>query len=171
MAVMWKAMMVALAMGALALLAGKALIVSKLALTLSMLLALRRLMGGGAMGNGFDKIDIYAKHYGSSDKNGMASTYQQQSVSEPDGGYYGHKRSFQPLPPGVVAASAFLGSAPALDVNNNVYEDNDFAQIKAAAGAAGGRRRGVDLGAVIRKNAHGQVQKLDKDKDILPPIV
>lgn len=169
MAVMWKAMMVSLAMGALALLAGKALIVSKLALTLSMLLALRRLMGGAAIGNGFDKIDIYAKHYG--DKKLMdASSYMQQSVSEPDGGYnYGHKRSFQPLPPGVVAASAFLGSAPALDVNNNVYEDNDFAQIKAAGN--GGRRRGVDLGAVIRKNAQGQVQKLDNVKDILPPIL
>lgn len=171
MAVMWKAMMVSLAMGALALLAGKALIVSKLALTLSMLLALRRLMGGANGGNGFDKIDIYAKHYGGDKKldGGGAASYLQQSVSEPDGGYYGHKRSFQPLPPGVVAASAFLGSAPALDVNNNVYEDNDFAQIKAAAGA-NGRRRGVDLGAVIRKNALAHVQKLDKEKDTLPPI-
>jgi len=139
MALMWKAMMVALAMGALALLAGKALLVSKLALTLSTILAMRRLLE--------DK-----KHDGS-------HSHLYQSLAEPEG-YFGHKRSFQPLPPGAADFVTF-STAPALDVNNNVYKDKDFAQIKAA----GGRNRGVDIGAVLRKNLQGLVQRLDKDSE------
>jgi len=156
MALMWKAMMVALAMGALALLAGKALLVSKLALTLSTILAMRRLLGGN--GVGMEKIDIYAKHYEDKKHDGSHS-HLYQSLAEPEG-YFGHKRSFQPLPPGAADFVTF-STAPALDVNNNVYKDKDFAQIKAA----GGRNRGVDIGAVLRKNLQGLVQRLDKDSE------
>ncbi|XP_059469063.1 uncharacterized protein LOC132192882 [Neocloeon triangulifer] len=151
MAIMWKMMMAALAMGALALLAGKALIVSKLALTLSLLLAVRRVLNGG--GVGLEKIDIYAKHYEDKKMHGEGS-HMYPSLAD-EGSYYGQKRSFQPMPK-KTAEMATFNSAPAVDINSNVFADRDYAQIKASSG---GRQRGVDLGAVLRK---ALVQKLDK---------
>ncbi|XP_065349864.1 uncharacterized protein LOC135945869 [Cloeon dipterum] len=154
MAIMWKVMMASLGMGALALLAGKALLVSKLALTLSLLMAMRRLLNGG--GGGLEKIDIFAKHYEEKKHQQGDSSHIYPSFIEPDA-YYGHKRSFQPMPAKTAELLPPFSSAPALDINNNVYADREYAQIKAAAG----RQRGFDPGTVLRRSP-GNVQKLDK---------
>lgn len=133
MGLMMKGMLAALGLGALALLAGKALLVSKLALALSIIVAAKKLIGGGGGGGGHDTYEIVSKH--PHHHEGSSSNHV-PSVAEPNPtGYFGHRRSLllTAVTPSSTQASNIITSSsqPALDVNNNNYTTADFAQMMA----------------------------------------
>jgi hypothetical protein len=79
----------ALVLGGLALLAGKAFIISKLALIVSLFLTVRKLLGSG--NSQHETYEIVSKHPVSHHEG--TATNHVASFSEPNTGYYGHHRS------------------------------------------------------------------------------
>lgn len=69
--------LIPLFLGGLALLAGKALIISKLALVLAAIIGLKKLLGGGGHGHGHEEVVVASPGHGSS---GWGRSYEKEQA-------------------------------------------------------------------------------------------